>query len=83
MLTNRGDFAGVTGEFTAVMKVSPILNARLRLHVPSTSSFFILFKNGFNTTLWCYFHVLSKRSKMPLTKTETLTVCVNKTYYEE
>ena len=49
-----------------------------RLHVPSTSPFFVPFKNGFNAVPWCYLHVTLKRSKVPLTKIVTLTVCVNK-----
>ena len=27
------------------------------LHVPSTSPFFVPFKNGFNSALWCYSHI--------------------------
>ena len=32
------------------------------------------FKNGFNAALWCCRHITLKRSKVPFTKTATLTV---------
>ena len=41
------------------------------------SLFFVPFKNGFNAVLWCCLHITSKRSKVPLTKTVTLTVREN------
>ena len=50
---------------------------RLRLHVPPMSLFFVPFKNGFNAVLWRCLHITSKRSKVPLTKTVTLTVREN------
>ena len=40
--------------------------------------FFVSFKNGFSAVLWYCLQVTSKRSKVPHTKTGTLTVCVNK-----
>ena len=49
----------------------------LRVHVASTSPFFVLFKSGFNAVLWRCVQVTSTRSKVPLTKTVTLAVCVN------
>ena len=42
----RGRFTRVTGEFTTALSVSPILNVRLLLYVPSTSPFLTLFENG-------------------------------------
>ena len=38
---------------------------------------FCIFKNGFNAVRWCGLHTTSKRSKVPLIETMTLTVCVN------
>ena len=52
-------------------------NQRHPLHVPSMSPFYVPFQNGFNADLWCCLHIPSKRSKMPLIKTVTLTVRVN------
>ena len=49
----------------------------VRLHVPSTSPFFVPLKNEFNAILWSCLHVTSKKSKVPLTKIIILTVCVN------
>ena len=51
---------------------------RLRLHVPSTSPFFVPFKIGFDAVLLRRLHLTLKKSKVPLTKTVTLTVRVNK-----
>ena len=51
---------------------------RLRLHVPSTSPFSVTFSVGFNAVLWSCLDLAPKSPKMPLTKTVTLTVCVNK-----
>ena len=45
--------------------------------MPSTSPLFVPFKNGFNAVLGCCLHVMSKRSKVLLTKTVTLTVRAN------
>ena len=53
---------------------------RLRVHVPSMSPFFVLFRNGFNAGLWDCLHMMSKRSKVPLTQMVTLTLRVNKPY---
>ena len=44
---------------------------------PLTSPFFVPFKIGLNADLWSCLHVILKRSKVPLTKTMTLTVRVN------
>ena len=57
---------------------TPSWEVRLHLHVPSNSPFFVPFKNEFNTPLWSCLHVTLERSKVPLTKTETFTVSVNK-----
>ena len=38
-------------------------HVRLRLHLSSTSPFFVPFQKGFNTVLWCCLNVTSKRSK--------------------
>ena len=43
-------------------------------HVPSISPLFLPFKNGFNVVLWRCFHVMLRRSKVPLTKTTMLMV---------
>ena len=52
---------------------------RLRLHVPSTSLFFVRISNNeFNTVLWNWLHVVLKKSKVPLIKTVALTVRANK-----
>ena len=53
-----------------------ITDTKVRLHKPSTSSFIAPFKNGFDAVLFCCLHITSKRSKVPLTKTMTLTACV-------
>ena len=51
---------------------------RLHLHVQSMSPYFVQFKIGLNAVLqWCL-HVTFKISKVPLTKTVTLTARVNK-----
>ena len=64
-------------ESRVVMKL-PKLCLRLRLHVASMSPFFVQFENGLNAALWHCLHMMSKRSKVPLTKTVTLTLRVNK-----
>ena len=48
---------------------------RLRLHLPSMSPFFVLFKNGLNAV---QLHMTLKRSKVPLTKTVTLMLRADK-----
>ena len=53
------------------------LSLMVRFHMQSISPFFIPFKIGLNTVLWCCLRVTLKRSKMLLTKTVTLMVCVN------
>ena len=44
------------------------------LHAPSKSPFFV--QNGFNSVPCCL-HIMLERSKVPLTQTVTLMVCVN------
>ena len=63
--------------FLVFLPASDNRELRLRLHVPPMSLFFVPFKNGFNAVLWCCLHITSKRSKVPLTKTVTLTVREN------
>ena len=53
-------------------------NPTSRPRLPSTSPFFIPFKNGLNVVPWYCIHITSKRSKLLLTKTVTLLVRVNK-----
>ena len=48
------------------------------LRVPSKSQFLVPFKKGFSVFIWCFLHVMLKRSKVLLTKTATLTVRANK-----
>ena len=56
---------------------------RLHLHVMSTSLFSIPFKNEFKSSLMVLFTHNIKRSKVPLTKTVMLTVCVNDPLYTQ
>ena len=63
--------------FLVFLPASDNRELRLRLHGPPMSLFFVPFKNGFNAVLWCCLHITSKRSKVPLTKTVTLTVREN------
>ena len=57
-----------------VVTSSQIDTFRLKV---STSLLSVQFKNECSTVLLYCLHVMSKRSKMSLTKTVTLTVCVN------
>ena len=41
---------------------------RPHLHIPSMTPFLVSFNNGFGAVQWCCLHVMSKRSKVPLTK---------------
>ena len=41
---------------------------KVRLHAPSTSLFFVPFKNGFSAVLLCCLHSISKISKVPVIK---------------
>ena len=59
---------------TAQKQVSSI---RFRLNVPSTSPFFVPFKNGFNAVLWRCLDVTSKRSKVLVPKMVTLMIRAN------
>ena len=51
---------------------------KAQLHVLSKLPFLCPLKMGSTqTVLWCCFHIVLKRSKVPLTKTVTLMVCGN------
>ena len=55
---------------------------QLHLHVLSTSTVIVPFKNRFNAVLWGCLHRLTnvQRSKVPLTTAVTLTLRVNETF---
>ena len=55
-----------------------LLLVKPHLHITSKSAFFVPFQNGISVSLWFCLHITFKISKVPLTKTVTLTVCVNR-----